>query len=64
MARSVLHGSIAEPKVALRKFTIGEYHKLGEAGILLPNDRVELIDGLLIQWPPLVPSINSSRDTP
>jgi hypothetical protein len=48
MATSVLHGSIAEPKVALRKFTIGEYHKLGEAGILLPNDRVELIDGLLI----------------
>jgi hypothetical protein len=34
MATSVLHGSIAEPKVALRKFTIGDYHKLGEAGIL------------------------------
>ena len=55
MATSVLHGSVAEPKVALRKFTIGEYHKLGEAGILRPNDRVELIDGLLIQMAPIGP---------
>ena len=51
MATSVLHGSVAEPKVSLRRFTIGEYHKLGDAGILRPNDRVELIDGLLIQRP-------------
>jgi Uma2 family endonuclease len=55
MATSVLHGSIAEPKLALRKFTIGEYHKLGDAGILRPNDRVELIDGLLIQMAPIGP---------
>jgi Uma2 family endonuclease len=39
----------------LRKLTIEEYHKLGEAGILHPNDRVELIDGLLVQMAPIGP---------
>jgi Uma2 family endonuclease len=55
MATSVLHSSTEEPKVSLRKLTIEEYHKLGEAGILHPNDRVELIDGLLIQMAPIGP---------
>jgi Uma2 family endonuclease len=55
MTTSVLKGSIEEPKVSLRKLTINEYHKLGEAGILHPNDRVELIDGLLVQMAPIGP---------
>jgi Uma2 family endonuclease len=55
MATSVLHGSIEEPSVSLRRLTVGEYHKLGEAGILHPNDRVELIDGLLVQMAPIGP---------
>jgi Uma2 family endonuclease len=55
MAISVLHGSIEEPAVSLRKLTIEEYHRLGEAGILHPNDRIELIDGLLVQMAPIGP---------
>jgi Uma2 family endonuclease len=55
MATSVLQDSIEEPKVSLRKLKIEEYHKLGEAGILQPNDRVELIDGLLVQMAPIGP---------
>ena len=55
MATPVLHDSVEEPKVSLRKLTIEEYHKLGEAGILHPNDRVELIDGLLVQMAPIGP---------
>jgi len=55
MATSVLHGSIEEPTLSLRKLTIVEYHKLGEAGILHPNDRIELIDGLLVQMAPIGP---------
>ena len=55
MATSVLHGSIEEPEVSLRRFTVKEYHKLGEAGILNPNDRVELIEGLLVQMAPIGP---------
>jgi Uma2 family endonuclease len=55
MVTSVLHGSVEGPKVSLRKFTIEEYHKLGDAGILRPNDRVELIDGLLIEMAAIGP---------
>jgi Uma2 family endonuclease len=55
MAASVLHRSIEESKLSLRKLTVKEYHKLGEAGILHPNDRVELIDGLLVQMAPIGP---------
>jgi Uma2 family endonuclease len=44
-----------EYELSLRKLTVGEYHKLGEAGILHPNDRVELIDGLLVQMAAIGP---------
>ena len=36
-----------------RKVTIGEYHKMGKAGILSRDDRVELIDGEIVQMPPI-----------
>jgi Uma2 family endonuclease len=55
MATSVLRGSTEEPTLSLRKLTIEEYHRLGEAGILHPNDRIELIDGLLVQMAPIGP---------
>ena len=32
-----------------RKFTVGEYHLMGEAGVFAPGDRVELINGEIIQ---------------
>ena len=34
-------------------FTVREYHRLGEAGILGPEDRTELIDGEIIQMSPI-----------
>ena len=55
MATSVLRGSTEEPMLSLRRLTIEEYHRLGEAGILHPNDRIELIDGLLVQMAPIGP---------
>jgi Uma2 family endonuclease len=55
MVTPVLYGSIEEPMLTLRKLTIEEYHRLGEAGILRPNDRIELIDGLLVQMAPIGP---------
>ena len=36
----------------LRRFTVSEYHQMGEAGILSEDDRVELIDGVIIQMNP------------
>lgn len=35
------------------KITVDQYHKMGEAGIFRPDERVELIEGELIQMPPI-----------
>ena len=35
------------------RFSVEEYHKLGEAGILDENDRVELLDGEIILMAPI-----------
>ena len=36
-----------------RRFTVAEYHRMGETGILRPDERVELIDGDVVQMPPI-----------
>ncbi len=36
-----------------RLFTVDEYHQLGATGVLAPDERVELIDGEIIQMPPI-----------
>ncbi len=36
-----------------RRFTVEEYHRMGEAGILSPDDRVELVDGEVVQMTPI-----------
>ncbi len=42
-------GVVAERK----RFTVDEYHKLGKAGVLGENDRIELVEGELIQMAPI-----------
>ena len=37
----------------LRKFTVEEYYRLAEVGILQPDERVELIDGEIILMAPI-----------
>jgi len=39
--------------LATYRFTVGEYHRLGEAGILGEDDRVELLNGDLITMAPI-----------
>jgi Uma2 family endonuclease len=39
---------ITEP-YGLRRFTLEEYHRLGEVGVLSEGDRVELLDGLILE---------------
>jgi Uma2 family endonuclease len=41
--------------VRIRQITVAEYHRLGEAGIVGPGERVELLDGQLIKMPPIGP---------
>jgi Uma2 family endonuclease len=36
-----------------RKFTVEQYHKMAESGILTENDRVELIQGEVIEMSPI-----------
>ena len=36
-----------------RRFTLAEYHRMGEAGILGEDDRVELIEGEIVQMSPV-----------
>ena len=37
----------------LRKFSIAEYYKLGEMGVLAPSERVELLNGQIIRMAPI-----------
>lgn len=34
------------------RFAVDEYHRMGEAGIFRENDRVELIDGEVVEMTP------------
>lgn len=36
-----------------RRFTADEYHRMGDAGVLGPDERVELIDGEVVQVSPI-----------
>jgi Uma2 family endonuclease len=38
-----------------RRFTVDEYHRMGEAGVLHEDDRVELIDGQVVAMTPIGP---------
>jgi len=41
------------PWVTPRPLTVAKYHRMGEAGILTEDDRVELIEGQLIAMSPI-----------
>jgi Uma2 family endonuclease len=39
--------------IGTRRFSVEEYHRMAEVGILKPDDRVELLDGDIIPVPPM-----------
>jgi Uma2 family endonuclease len=45
------------------KLSVEDYHKLGAAGVLTEDSRVELIEGELIEMPPIGPKHASVVDT-
>ena len=42
----------SEPEFRIRPISVAEYEAMAEAGIFAPDERVELVDGLLIVPPP------------
>jgi Uma2 family endonuclease len=46
---------IAVAAPPLRRFTVDQYHRMIETGILGENDRVELVDGWIIEMSPIGP---------
>jgi Uma2 family endonuclease len=40
-------------QLARRLFTVAEYHKMAEAGILSEDDRVELLEGEIVAMSPI-----------
>jgi len=40
-------------EITRKLFTVDEYHRMGEAGVFAPEERVELIDGEVIQMSPV-----------
>jgi biotin synthase-related radical SAM superfamily protein len=44
-----------DPVVPRRKLHVSEYYRMAEAGILTRDDRVELIEGELIEIAPISP---------
>jgi len=45
--------SLVATEQSRKKFTVEEYHKLGEVGIIGPDERTELIDGDIILMAPM-----------
>jgi Uma2 family endonuclease len=54
--------SLASADLFLKRWTVDDYHRMISAGILTPDDRVELLDGQIIEMAPQDPPHASRID--
>jgi Uma2 family endonuclease len=58
----MLQNSVNASELALKRWTVNDYHRMIAAGILTSGDRVELINGQIIQMVPQDPPHASTAD--
>src|SRR5881409_2612077 len=46
-----------------RRFTVDEYHRMGRAGVFHEDDRVELLEGQIVEMSPIGPAHAGCVDT-
>src|SRR6478736_3064070 len=51
---------IVNDPLSVRRFSVAEYHKMYEIGVLGPNERVELLEGWIVKKMPQNPPHSSS----
>ena len=49
MSIALSFDTVEAPPLQIRRFTVQEYHQLGEIGLLAAEDRVELLEGWIVQ---------------
>ena len=50
---SILTAMVVQVERALRRFTVDEYRRMADAGVFQPDERVELIDGEIVEMSPI-----------
>src|SRR5436190_21054927 len=53
---TVVIAPVAPQAPRLHRFTVDQYHRMIEKGIITENDKVELIDGQIVNMSPVGPS--------
>ena len=48
--------------IARRRFTVAEYERMAEAGVFGPDERIELLDGEVVEMAPIGPPHSSRVD--
>ena len=49
MSTQLEFSSPLAPPLPLRRFSVAQYHQLGEFGVLTPEDKVELLEGWIVE---------------